>query len=102
MAEITMTHNTKTKEFTVTKDGKKIPNVHYISVSKGAYDENDKYDENRYSLEIHTMDKSSSDEGYCTHQHIVANENGDIETLEDTADSKFVNFLTDILGSRRN
>lgn len=75
MAEVIAKFNTKTKELSVTMDGKDVSNVMSINMSKagGYYSDSDSDDKNEFGCSILTLDKYK-DDGYSSYTQIVAAE----------------------------
>lgn len=87
MAKIVAEYDTKAKTLNVTKDGKALDNVMHVSLSRNYNYQKDQEDDT-YGCHVMTKDKSD-EEGYSTHTHITANEDGDLETrTEKVAASK--------------
>jgi hypothetical protein len=78
MAKITAEYDTKEKTLSVSKDGKALDNVMHASFSRN-YNYEKGTEDDTHSCQI-AMKDSSSEEGYHTHTHIIANEDGDLET----------------------
>ena len=76
MAKVNVEFDTKTKELSVTFDGKAVANVYGISLSKSYYSDSD--NENPYSLNLMTLDATQQkEEGYQSMQQIVAKDSSD-------------------------
>lgn len=75
MAKVNIDFDTKTKEISVTFDGKAVDNVYAVSLSKSYYADDDVETENPFSLNLMTMDSTKQeDEGYRQMQQICASE----------------------------
>jgi hypothetical protein len=98
MAEIIAKYDTNTKKLSVTKDGQAVSNVMHVQMGR-TYDTQDKTDEEaKHECSLHMMDKT--DDGYMTHTHITANEQGDL-VKEDRVNTGLSKAISSLLGSRR-
>ena len=68
MAKVNVEFDTKTKELSVSLDGKSVPNVNGISLSKSYYS-----DEEEFSMCLMTLDRTKSEsDGYSSMTQICA------------------------------
>ena len=98
MATISSEYDTKTKKLTVTKDGKKMPYVHSLSFDK-MYDTYDKTEgEAKHQMMMSQRNSDNKDEGYMTHTHTNASEDGELVTTEEApANQGLANFINKFL-----
>ena len=72
MAKINIEFDTKSKELSLTLDGKAVENVQSVSLSKMMdYYSDSSSDKNEFSFSVLTQDKNEAD-GYKTYTHILA------------------------------
>lgn len=98
MAKISAEYDTNTKQLSVSKDGQAMSNVMRVEFGR-TYESEDKSDADaEHGCHIHMLDKG--DDGYHTHTHMTANEQGDLVS-EKKVSNKLSKYIGDYLKARR-
>jgi hypothetical protein len=100
MAKINAEYDTKTKKLAVTKDGEALANVHYVEFGRSYDQPDDTSDEDTKHICRIGM-KEKSDDGYVTHHHIMANKQGELETVKEPNNSLADFIKKNLLDPRR-
>jgi hypothetical protein len=99
MAKISAEYDTKTKKLSVSKDGEAMDNVHHVEFGR-SYDQPDDVSEEDVKHICHIAMREKGTDGYSTHTHIMANEQGDL-VKEDTVNKGLSKFIGGYLSRNR-
>lgn len=100
MAKINAEYDTKTKKLSVNKDGEAMANVHHVEFGR-SYDQADDVSDDDAKHVCHIAMREKGDDGYATHTHIIANEQGDLVKEDTPVNKELSNFIGGYLGNRR-
>jgi hypothetical protein len=100
MAKISAEYDTKSKKLSVSKDGEAMANVHHVEFGR-SYEQPEDTKEEDIKHICHIAMREKGDDGYSTHTHIVANEQGDLVKEETPVNKGLSGFIGGYLDRNR-